>query len=544
MKVFYRLCNAVAFFVLMSVVAIAREPALATLVPANAIASVITPNLTQFDRQWSGTGFARLWQCDAFADFRKSFQEAARLTAESDLSLFGINWQQLLSITSGEACWSLVPLGDDVGFLLLVDVSAHVDEAAELVAKLQHQTTSRSYFIENGVLVITNRAELAQTPSEALASSEPFAAIMQRTHSMSAQLSWYLDPWAFLSLISRSGYEGLAKSWLQLSDNGFKVVQSAGGAMIFTTDNQDIEHRWLIYAPGESKKAARLLDFATIQEEKLAEWIPADVDSVASTQWNLGGALLGYGSYFDSTYAEDVEGTFDAVLEDINQEPTGPQVDIAALMKLQAGPVFSLSKTLPDGQTAVVYAVKVSAGEKMAHALVRMFGPDEGVELKSVGNFKMWVFKDTASAPDSGPIMGPDLADYALSVAQDYFYFATSEAALTGLLEDNTTTKLIHTDSYGQLESQLKEHRPDNAIGWRISPTAAGIRPAYEGFRTGGTIDLGKLLGDHEDAQHRLDLSKLPAGGILPKFIAAGFGFVSQTEVGWLLQGYVEKRVR
>jgi hypothetical protein len=54
-------------------------------------------------------------------------------------------------------------------------------------------------------------------------------------------------------------------------------------------------------------------------------------------------------------------------------------------------------------------------------------------------------------------------------------------------------------------------------------------------------VDLGQLLGDDPSDEHGVDFSKLPAGDILPKFIAAGFGFVSQLDDGWLLGGYVLK---
>ena len=44
--------------------------------------------------------------------------------------------------------------------------------------------------------------------------------------------------------------------------------------------------------------------------------------------------------------------------------------------------------------------------------------------------------------------------------------------------------------------------------------------------------------------QHRLDLSTLPEGDTIPNFIAAGFGFVSQSDDGWHLQDSIEKQER
>lgn len=539
MKAFISLLYVVIVFTGLS--AFARESLLTAYVPADAIVFIATPDLTEFDSQWSATSFAHLWQSEDFADFRKAFHEATRISSGSEVSLLGISWQQLLNIASGEACWALAPLGDDVGFLLLVDVSGHKDEATQLVAELRAQATSRTYFLEEGILGITNRQEFSIAPSESLASNEQFATVAEHSYSTAAMLTWYLKPWAFRSLAMRSGSEELGQTWQLLADNGFKVVQAIGGAMTLSTNESDVENQCFIYAPGERQKASRLLDFASLRDDPLPKWVPGEIDSVSRIQWNLAGALAGYGSYFDAAYAEEVEGTFDAVLDDILKEPTGPQVDVMALMGIQAGPVLRLSKTLDDGLTATVYAVRVSDEERMVDALQRMFGPDKGVEKKSAGPFELWVFKDAITDPDVGQPMGPDLANYSLATAHGYFFVATSEDALIALLEDNPSTKQFHSE---ELERQLKDHLAENTIRTHISPSAAGLRPIYEGLRKRGEVDLGQLLGDPESEQHVLNLAQLPNSNVLPNFIASGFGFVNQTEDGWLLQDFVGKEVK
>ena len=368
--------------VLRGLPANAREPSLTTLVPANAIAYIAAPNLGQLDSGWTATGFADLWRSEGFADFRKTFYDASRLNPNSDLSLLGINWQQLLSVSSGEACWALVPLDDEVGFLLLVDVAEHAAQAAKLIAELRKKAPFRNYFLENGVLGITNRQELTKSPTEILASNEQFMAIAAHTHSTTAQLTWYVKPWAIQSIASRSGSNEEGKSWQQLADNGFEVVQAEGGAITLATDKHDVEHNCFIYSPGQKEKAARLLNFLPLKDESLPNWIPTEIDSVSIDSMESCRCTRRLWFDFDATYAEGIDGTFDAVLDDIEIEPTGPQVDIRALMKLQAGPVLSITKALEDGTTAVVYAVKVTDEKSMANALLRMFGPDDGVDAK------------------------------------------------------------------------------------------------------------------------------------------------------------------
>ena len=553
-------CATMAYWGL-SPAALSREPALAALVPANAIVCLTTPDLAQLDSHWAATGFCRLWQDDALRDFRISFHRATRLTPDADQSLLGVSWQQLLERASGEACWALVPISEsDAGFLLLVDVSQHMAEATQTVAELRGQSSTadgrdRQYFLEAGVLGISNRHELAgkalewlkNPPQENLLASAAYRTVAEQcqvaTGKPPAQLNWYIQPWAFQALVARAGFQGVGKTWNQLAAEGFQVIQAAGGVINLATAEHDLEHRWLVFAPGERKNAARLLDFSPLADFVLPTWVPADIDAVLDVHWKLAGALTGYGSHFDATYAEGIKGTFEAVLADIHQEPDGPQVDIRSLVNLQAGPVLSLTKTLSDGKTAVVYAVKVSDEPQMARSLQRMFETDEGVHRKTVGKYEMWEFAGSSATDTDEVALGPNLAECALCVAEDYFFVATSATDLESLLSDPPSAKLNDEKSYQALQTQAAATRSQHTIGWHIAPVAAGVRPLYEELRTAGTADLGQLLGEAPSDNHRVDLSRLPTGAVLPGFIAASWGLIDQVDDGWLMRGSILKHV-
>ncbi|MDZ4657547.1 MAG: hypothetical protein SH868_08190 [Bythopirellula sp.] len=547
----------------LSAAALSRELALASLVPDNAIACLTTPDLAQLDSQWTATGFYRLWQDDALRNFQTSFHQASRLSPDVEQSLLGVSRQQLLEVASGEVCLALIPVGErDTGFLLLVDVSRHKAEAAQIEAELRLRSSTtagmvRNCFLEEGVLGITNRKELAgealerlKNPSdESLLASSAYQIVAEQSHaaagSAPVQLNWFIDPWAFQKLLTRASPASASNSWNQLAAAGFQVIRAAGGMMRFATTEHDMEHHWFIYAPGEREKAARLLDFKPLDAWELPAWIPANVDSVVEVHWNLAGALTGYGSLFDAAYAEGIEGTFEAVLDDIYQEPDGPQVDIPALTKLQTGPVLCLSKTSADRGTAIVYAVKVNDEPQIANALQRMFETDEGVHRKSIGKFDIWVFAGTSADEDESdaPTMGPDLAGYALCAAQDYLYVSTSATALEKLLSEPMPPELIEDKMFLALQTQAVAQRTMDSIGWRVTPLAAGLRPLYQDLRATGIVDLGQVLGDASSDARQVDFSLLPAGEVLPKFIGAGWGLVDQLEDGWLMRGSVLKHV-
>lgn len=541
MRVYASLLGAMTALIGLCGGTFAREQPLAALVPADAMAYLATPDLAELDRQWAAAGIYRLWQDDALRDFRSSVYAAARLAA-------GMSWQELLDVSSGEACLALVPVGEqDTGFLLLVDVSEHTDEAAALVAELRDQFAKgdlvRICILEAGVLGISNREEIAQQAlegitkpqAENLAAAEAFRAVAGHTSDAPVQLNWYLDPWAFQILARRAGAADVDKNWQRMAEEGFQVIRAAGGAMSFNTAELDLMHQWFVFAPGKREKAARMLDFSQLAKLELPSWTPANIDSVLSLGWNLSGALTGYGSWFDATWAEGEQGTFEAVLEDVRDVPDGPQVDIAELLKLQSGPVLSLTA---EGE--VVYAVKLKGVKEPAAALERMFQTDKGVRREQIGEYEMWVF-DEGDGTGEPSALGPDLSGYSLSVAQGYLYVATTETLLEQLLSDHKAAKLVDDNTYRQLQEQSAAQRPDSCIGWRVSPQAAGLRPLYEGLRAGGVVDIRQLLGDAPSDELCIDFSKLPPGGILPKFIAAGFGFVSQLDDGWLMSGYVLK---
>ena len=603
-----RVCNsllcAVTALVGLQAGTYAKDQPLASLVPVNAVAYVATTDVALLDRQWGSTGFARFWQDDEMRDFKTSVRLATRLTPDSDLSTLGVNWEQILKVASGEVCWSLIPSDDqDVGYLLLVDVSQRDEQASALLDDLRAQyaqdnsidhstpkvadcttdvfrirdiqtggTIERIYFYQDGVLGVTNREEiarkvlglLAKTQPQGLVASEMFQIVEKRCRTaagdMPVQLTWFLDPWAFQALMRQPRAAATNQTLERLRKQGFDVIHAAGGVLCFSTEVHDVEHHWFVFAPGTREKIARMLDFSPRPELQLPSWIPAGIDTVLSVDWNLAKALAGYGSWFDATWAEGEAGTFEAVLEDIRYESDGPQVDIAGLLQLQEGSVLYITDSSEDQenrQTESAYAIKLGDDSGPADALRRMFQTDRGVRLKLVGEHEMWVFADQSLGGAAPPSLGPDFSGYVVGMARGYLFIATSETFLKRLLLQQPATRLSQDEAYQEIHTLLSDRRPDNCFGWQVSMLAAGIGPLYEKLLSQGSVEVGELLwasvpgsksvpGQQSQtimpsANRRIDFMKLPSSRLLPSLIPAGYGFASEWDDGWLFDDYVLK---
>lgn len=550
---------------------VAVQP-LAAIVPSNAVAYVATSDVTTLERQWSETSFYRLWQDDQMREFKTSLRQATRLTPESDLSTFGLNWEHLRGVASGGACWSLIPLQDnESGYLLLIDVSQREEQAKSMLDELRAQSASvtnkRIYFHQKGVLGVTNHKVIAEqvmkllkeAQPEGLASSEAFQAVESRcleaAGNTSVQLTWFVDPWQFQALWRISRETASLETTERLQREGFDVILAAGGVLSFSTKENDVEHHWFALAPGTRAKAARMLNFSPLGNPKLPAWLPADIDTLRCVGWNLSQALAGYGSWFDDTWAEGEEGTFEAVLDDIRLEPDGPQVDIRALLKLQAGPVLSVSKSVDaEGRrdTENIYALKLHDKAKAKEEVRRMFHTDKGVDLKLVEEHEMWVFVDRVQDGEAAAL-GPDLTGVAVCVADGYLFVSTSDVCLEQLLQKPAAT-LPNDPTFRVIDAQLNAKQTDKCIGRRVSLLAAGVTPTYADLRSQGSVAVDELFGDdslktskkdtssNDDSTKRsVDFSKLPAAKILQNYLPAGYGLVSETTDGWLFSGYVMK---
>ncbi len=80
-----------------------------------------------------------------------------------------------------------------------------------------------------------------------------------------------------------------------LRNQGFTAVQGLGGVVNFSTGAHELLHRTFIYAPGNQSApaadrfnlGARLLDFPATSDLHVQSWIPREIATYTTFNWNL-----------------------------------------------------------------------------------------------------------------------------------------------------------------------------------------------------------------------------------------------------------------
>jgi len=421
------------------------------------------------------------------------------------------------------------------------------NRAADLFRKDQEGTThstSRIYFHHDGIFGVTNRPELArhvleriaEQPTDGLLERKVFQEISSRSRAAAGDspihLTWFLDPWGYAEITRKPNADGPDTTWIK--QEGFDIIGGVGGVISIAEADYDSEHHWFAYGPDAKEKAARMLAFSPLADWSMPDFVPADIGTLRTIGWNIAKAIAGYGSLFDTTWAEGEEGTFEAVLDDIRDEPDGPQVDLRNLLNLQRGPVIEITAPVSANDQQghrVVYALNLSDAPTVAAAVKRMFEPDKGVTPTSVGESTMWVFQSQASGEPA--LLGPDLSGYVLGVAQGHLFIATDQSYLEKILAEPNSARLAEDETYKNLAPSVAARQPQNCIAQQISLASDTLGTGF-GLWRGWANSFVELLFLAPG-----QLPKTPPAELVGQFASPGFGFVRESDDGWLFSEYV-----
>ena len=439
----------------------------AELLPPNTTGWVSVPDVRALKKAIENTQLGAMMRDPNVKPFIEDLTKQVRGYLDKQNIRFGLTLEDIEKVQSGEICLAGVlrksaGLGEDGvtdhAIVLLVDVGASRQEAAELLEQIGEELTARGATEEkidlNGIecskwafkkpqglrqkqfayhaLVgdwliatdnegtfrdIVNRVEEPSEDRTVLAKTEAFAAIQAKCNfekeGYSTHLRWFIEPFGYVQLAqaiadAQNSGEGkrnnIAKKF---KEEGFSAIQGLGGSVAVATNDHEVVHRSFIFAPAVTedddryKLAAAMLDFRNDEKSPLNPpvWVPENAGGYLTLTWDLDKALDRVGSIIDKTAG--VEGSFRKALKSIKIDPKGPQVDIPALVnKLHDRiTICSITQTpIDDESERIVFGVQLKDLEDeefISESIFRLYKNDaEVVDF----NGKRILVVDTASA--------------------------------------------------------------------------------------------------------------------------------------------------
>ncbi|MEO2045030.1 MAG: hypothetical protein ABGX16_00470 [Pirellulales bacterium] len=222
------------------------------------------------------------------------------------------------------------------------------------------------FFVKDDMLCASdNRLELEgvcrrlnDIPSSCLGDEKPYREAMRRcareAEQLQPELRWFVNPFGYARAcrsLRPLGENRYGKDYLKiLTSQGFDAIQGLGGFVnVSPTGAYELLHRTAVYAPSEKveqqvddgsndspdkvdraqdkyRLAMRMLDFPNGSNLIPQTWLPRKLATYRTFNLNLAGAFNSFGSLFDAIAG--YEDSFKGVLEGLELDPYGPQVDV------------------------------------------------------------------------------------------------------------------------------------------------------------------------------------------------------------------------
>ncbi len=441
----------------------AAVPPSESLLPSTTKGYVSVPSVEQLRVHWNDTQFGRMVEDPMMKPFVEDLREQLEGKLSSTRVRLGLTIDDLKGIYGGELCMAAVQPGNkpaEQATVLLVDVTGHVDQAAETINKARRNLVAQGatertakldgvqvtivtmpkqredrlqieacLVIHKDVLIAVDHLEvckqilarLNRQPGETLADVEAFQATLNRCRQDAGgsvpDIRWFVEPFGYAQTVRAAGggrkRKGGADLLKVLPNQGFDAIKGIGGFITFATGDEDIVHRTMVFAPpvkavsgtdSRYRLAARMLDFPNSESLQPEPFVFRDLGTYLTFKWNMINAFE-----YSKTLVNEVlgGGEKDDLMEEIiiglAEDKDGPQVDLRKDLIAHFGDRASLVSdcrrpVTPDSERLMV-AIELTNPEAVRAALDKAFSVDPDAEKREFEGHIIWeIIKDNAPA--------------------------------------------------------------------------------------------------------------------------------------------------
>ncbi|MFN6412412.1 MAG: hypothetical protein ACK41S_10645 [Planctomycetota bacterium] len=602
---------------LLCQVAISQElPKAIDLLPASTQAFTALPKSSEFIKNWRETQLGQLADDERMKDFWSNQQEELRRRLAAAGWQLSLKIEDLENLCSGQAALGLISRPEvtekPFSLALIVDVADRAEELEKFfqrvgidmesqkgvlkkidangvevkhysIPKLSADGRARdSYFAvsKNQLLIsddlrsIQELIEAQSNPREdSLAKSELYTKIQQRIvrDEHTAEIEYFVKPLGLGKLLrSISAQKGKKQVDLLklLEDQGFGSILAAAGSVQLAKEDLDMHHQGFVLREEELPESVQILDFPNQKALVPPPWISAGSASVMGFSWNFTEAFPKLRGIVDA-YIGDAQ--FDEILEQIKNDPQGPQIDIRKEILPHIGQEFYtvteiIEPITPDSKRSLI-CIKLNDPENKLYGVLNRYSKSEpGSSIEDVGDYRIWKFSNdeeeeeviefnnpgNKNANEEDDEEKPLLNKWGVCIVDGYFVFASNPESLVQVIE-NAKNQAIHGD-FEKLSSvqsvRAMQEKLLSAEGQSFSEIDLADRSAemqYELFRQGilpqsrslMAIIAERILKTDKSKPQEFQGSKLPPYEQVKHFFTPR-GFVVRSEKdGWGIDAFI-----
>ena len=475
------------------------------------------------------------------------------------------------------------------------NVDANGTEMAIYTFTLKNNKSAKRtaiYFVKDDLLcACDNRYEAQQMlnrfsgKSAALASvkayQETTSRCTQESHGLAPEVHWYLDPFGYAKAIRSLGNpkeKRHGKDYLKiLSEQGFDAVQGAGGFVnLAVGGSYELIHRTAVYAPavpGQADKyrlAMRMMKFPNGQQMAAPAWLPRKLASYRTFNMDIGNAIDSFGTLFDAIAG--YEDAFANVLQGLEKDPYGPQVDVKRDFVAHLGERITM---VTDYQVPIttkcerfLFAIELKNEPAIALTIEKFMKSDPNAIQTEYAGRIVWEIQeeqddlpdldfdldllDEPALPQAGDDAGVDRPTSGVCVTDGHLFIASHVDFLKEVLSKKADQDTLGTaGDYREVEGAMTQLLPGNAAARCFVRTDEAYRPVYELLRRGKMPEsetllgrlLNRLLSPPDDEgegllrEQKIDGRKLPEFETVRRYFGPSGTIVRSEDDGWFITG-------
>jgi hypothetical protein len=558
------------------------------LFPSKTLAYVRVDDTRDMKAKMEATGMGKMMNDPQIAPILGTFYSTFVGQLQGMQDIIGLNLDELLSIPNGELAAALVATKTDPAFVLMLEAGDEMPALQVLIERAEQATDSGggllsqkevgkikllsmgrsdresvTYFIDSGVMVLTNRADYAEQLAmvwtgngidhKPLSDNRDFTTIMSRcvgTEGERPQVSFFVDPLAMVRELgkSTSGSVAILAALKSLGVDGIKGV--GGSAIIAPNEFDSILHGHVLLNPNRQGIMKVIRPKAGPTEPE--PWVSDQVISYFTMNWDMAKTFNAIEGIVD-TFAG--EGTFN--------DRFVKEADRNLGINLRSDIIDGLNDRLSLVQVIVppkkinsqsnVYCIHVkNASQMKSEILPKMFE-----KLKSAGGPTMTskLFGDatiyTIESRSEEAVEGRSirLPQPAVCILDDQLILSDSLQALEdvikfnssgdGLLSESIEFKLVQDRIKAQLKNSdmsiLAYQRPEESMRLMYDlATDPQNMDNLEQFAQNNPFFTALITAVRS--------KKLPPFEVIAKYLAPGGAFVVDEETGLHYTGFSMRR--
>ena len=510
------------------------------------------PDVARLSSQFEQTDMGVLASQPNMKPFHDSISEQVSSGPLKDR--LGITLNDLRNVANGEVAFGTIyPNKELLAIALMANISGHSAEANQLVNKVSANVQQKKgrvvrnqvgtalfvqldvvdnngknqkivYIIDGDLMVVCDNLMIAKllwqkaSNNAAAASVKPIAAsayyqvIKQHSSSKSESFSFVQidryaeavqllnDKYSAGNLTSKSPTDKMKKSGLI----GFRA---AGGSLQLKPAagfNRFV--KGYIYAPKPWTGSMNMYQLVNVPCPEPPAWISSKISTYTVIQGTPELVYDNIAPFFDAYFGEGEQGVWADVVEGLEQDPMGPQINLKNdLVRYFDGQIIIISQALePLGvdSECTAYALRVKDVNAIRSALKRLFNGDKEILPDKLGQYNIWqcvpkpkktgsLNLPSSSAKKEKP-EGP-MAHAAIAVENGYLIIASKKEYLAQLLNP-TAQPLKDSAGFKRTMAVAKQRCGDSACMWAYSPTENNYRLNYELFKAGKSVESKTML--------------------------------------------------